>query len=39
VDRDDVEAIGIESADTDGTPVGYGRNVAEVLFEGEGLPA
>ena len=38
VDRDDVEAIGVEGADAGSTAAGYGRNVAKVLFKGKGFP-
>ena len=38
VDRDDVEAIGVEGADAGSTSAGYGQNVAKVLFEGKGFP-
>ena len=32
---DNVEAVRVESADGKGAPIGYGGDVAKVLFEGE----
>ena len=34
----DIEVVGIESADANGTSVGNGQDVVEVLSEGKGPP-
>ena len=38
VDRDDVEAVGVEGADAGSAAAGYGRYVSKILFKGKGLP-